>query len=447
MNTEFQNKIKTILGKEFDAFIASYNNPTIKSIRVNTLKIDTNKLITAMSSNLNINPEVFTSIPWCSTGLYLNSNDITLGKQPYYHAGAYYIQEASAMIPVEILNPIPGDKVLDLCAAPGGKSVQIGVKLEGQGLLVTNDISPKRTKALTKNIQMAGINNAIVTNSTPDQLSKQYPSFFDKILVDAPCSGEGMFKKDKNAEKNWSNNYVLECQSIQRDILKEAIKMLKPGGKLVYSTCTFSPEENEDHIEFISTNFPTMHLDPLEPFASLSNGINGEKVLRAWPHLINGTGHFISSFKKDDSNISSLSPQISNDFYSESFDKFMEDFNSFYNGTIHQIKDNIYFLIDDIKFLKGPRVECMGLHLGSIKNDRFKPSQALATSLKIGMFKNILNLNLSDPLTLKYLKGETLNIDMDKGWVLICLDNMPLGWAKSTGSFLKNQYNPNWRMN
>lgn len=449
MNIEFEKKMKIFLGDQFSDFMKSYDQPKLKSLRVNTLKNTVPEFINSISSNFNIKETMFEPIPWCPTGLYLNSSEITLGKQIHYHAGAYYIQEASAMIPVEILDPKPGDNVLDLCAAPGGKSVQIGVKLNKKGLLVSNDISPKRTKALSKNLQLAGISNVIVTNSTPDQLTQHYTNFFDKILVDAPCSGEGMFKKDKQAEKNWSPNYVLECQSIQRQILNKAIQMLKPGGRLVYSTCTFSPEENEDHIKFITENFEDMILEPLEPFANLSSGINGEKVLRAWPHLISGTGHFISSFKKQiiatDTKIKKSKTNKSIDI--DSVNEFLTNFNNFYSGSILQIKDQIYFLLDNIDILKGPRVEQMGLHLGSLKNKRFQPAQGLALAIEASMFTNILNLKLSDPLVLKYLKGETLNVCLPKGWVLVCVDNMPLGWAKSTGEFLKNQYNSSWRMN
>ena len=262
---DFEKRMNSQLGDEFDDFIASYNEGKISALRLDD----------------GISPEdVFArsleKVAWCPTGYYYEE-DLTPGQHPYHDAGVYYIQDASAMLPAEMLNPVPGDVVLDLCAAPGGKSTQLGKKLAGKGLLVANEIIPSRAKILSENIERLGITNCIVTNEAPENLSNKLPSFFDKILVDAPCSGEGMFRKNPDAMNEWSLDNVKMCADRQDYILDEAVKMLKSGGTIVYSTCTFSPEEDEECIE----RFLTRHCDFMLT-----------KQERLWPHKIKGEGHF-----------------------------------------------------------------------------------------------------------------------------------------------------------
>ncbi|MCT4661477.1 MAG: RsmB/NOP family class I SAM-dependent RNA methyltransferase [Tissierellales bacterium] len=449
MNELFKQKMEKLLGAEFNEFVDASSNEISKSFRVNTSKISNNELLEGLTS-LYGDTNVFDNIPWCPTGYYLTNGDITLGKTPYYHAGAYYIQEASAMIPVEVLDPKPGELVLDLCAAPGGKSVQIASKLNQDGFVLSNDISPKRTKALAKNLQMAGFRNIAVANASPEQLADHFPCYFDKVLVDAPCSGEGMFKKDKQAAKNWTPEYVIECQSLQRQILISAVKMLKPGGLLVYSTCTFSPEEDESHIEFLSNHCPEMSLEKLNAQNGLTSGLNGESVLRAWPHKLKGTGHFIAAYSKSDSSSTNVKSSVSNSSVAPP-ETFVDFFGSLpdwlNNGSYCNIKDQLYWLPSGINLPRSVRFELSGLHLGTMKKNRFVPAQALAMALSKNDFREVISLDISDPLVLKYLKGETINLKAPKGWLLICMNDLPLGWAKSDGNFIKNYYNPNWRMN
>lgn len=317
----FQSRMQHWLGGEYDDFIASYDRPRHAGIRVNTLKIGTEDFAA-------ISPFALKPIPWCETGFYVDENDRP-GKHPYYHAGLYYIQEPSAMEPAEALRPEPGDRVLDLCAAPGGKSTQIAAKLQGRGVLVTNDISAERTKALAKNIEMSGARNVVVLNETPERIAEKFPAYFDKILIDAPCSGEGMFRKDPDAVRQWEKHSVEVCTVMQRDILDTVASMLAPGGRIVYSTCTFSPEENEAmialflarHPEFVVGELPHSPLfapgrpdwaaDLVESGGGLSPLLHeaaegGEPLLarpgalaptaraaRIWPHLAEGEGHFV----------------------------------------------------------------------------------------------------------------------------------------------------------
>lgn len=306
--------MKSLLGDEYEQFKQSYQQAPHAGIRINTLKISKEQFS-------RISPFSLAPIPWCETGYYVEKS-ARPGRHPYYHAGLYYIQEPSAMAPAELLGVVPGDRVLDLCAAPGGKSTQIAAKLAGSGLLISNDLSPDRTKALAKNVEMCGVRNAVVLNETPDRIAEVFPQFFTKILIDAPCSGEGMFRKDADMLKHWDPSSPHKYADMQREILSSAAKMLCKGGRLVYSTCTFSPEENEgiiaaflkDHSEFSvvpigdsewfspgEAQWVMEHSrqqdgagDPdFETYIEQTRGTG-----RLWPHRVNGEGHFIAVLKR-----------------------------------------------------------------------------------------------------------------------------------------------------
>lgn len=303
----FLAKMKSLLGENYDNFMKSYEQGPNAGIRVNTLKISREEF-------MKLSPFDLAPIPWCSTGYYTQAGERP-GRHPYYHAGLYYIQEPSAMAPVELLGVTPGDRVLDLCAAPGGKSTQIAAKLNGQGVLVSNDLHPDRTKALAKNLEMYGVRNAVVLNEDPERIAGAFPGFFSKILIDAPCSGEGMFRKDESMLKYWEESSPLKFAEMQRDILKSAAAMLRPGGRLVYSTCTFSPEENEGMIAEFLNEQPDFYVIPVDHSESFSPGETNwmtgqedvkEDVLkqlsgtaRLWPHKVRGEGHFMAVLQRE----------------------------------------------------------------------------------------------------------------------------------------------------
>lgn len=336
---EFTEKMKGLLGEEYEAFLASYGQPRKFGLRVNTLKITTEEFE-------RIAPFHLTKISWVENGYYYEEEDHP-ARHPFYFAGLYYLQEPSAMTPASVLPVHPGERVLDLCAAPGGKATELGAKLRGKGLLVANDISASRAKALLKNIEVSGIANAFVTNETPARLAECFPEFFDKILVDAPCSGEGMFRKDPAVAKVWDAQKPLACAKQQREIVRRAAEMLAPGGMLLYSTCTFSPEENEQIIAGLLSERQDMELVDVpwyEGFAhgmpeaaaqrktadlcadargsmaggitgvdvqgSMADGITGadgqelradlRKCVRIFPHQMAGEGHFLALLKKMD---------------------------------------------------------------------------------------------------------------------------------------------------
>ena len=451
---KFLSRMETMLGDEFPAFLQSYDFPRKFGLRVNTNKISVEKF-------LEISPFHLEPIPWIDNGFFYDENDRP-SRHPYYFAGLYYLQEPSAMTPANHFSINPGEYVLDLCAAPGGKATELGAKLQGKGFLVANDISNSRAKALLRNLELFGIKNSLVTNETPAKLAKYFPEFFDKILVDAPCSGEGMFRKDPDVAKTWDETRPEFFSKLQKEIVTQAISMLKPNGELLYSTCTFSPEENEGMISFILENFPEMELLSLSDYEGFTKGCPDwgnkddrlEKCVRIFPHHMEGEGHFLALMKKGGSSVSNrTSPSTKPDKTSKKLlDEFFKDMeNPFDFSRIDIRNENVYYLPDtDTASLKGIKFLRNGLFLGELKKNRFEPSQPFAMSLQMKDFHNIVNLSSSDERVMRYLKGETLVLNEDeaskKGWHLVCTDGFPLGWGKVVGSTLKNKYPAGWRL-
>lgn len=304
----FREKMIDLLGEnEFEQFLESYDQARTFGLRVNTVKV-------GKADFLAKSPFALTAVPWASDGFYYEEGERP-GKHPYYHAGLYYIQEPSAMAPVELLQVRPGERVLDLCAAPGGKSTQIAAKLQGEGVLVVNDIHSDRVKALVKNLELLGVRNAIVLNEKPERMLKVFQGYFDKILIDAPCSGEGMFRKEEEMMQQWERHSVQEFASMQRELLGQAAQMLALGGMIVYSTCTFSPEENEAQIAEFLDKHPAFDVVPVEGFGSgrpdwlrspwceeefsdrAREAVAG--TARLWPHRLRGEGHFVAVLRLD----------------------------------------------------------------------------------------------------------------------------------------------------
>lgn len=442
----YLDKMKEILQDDYDEFIKSYNDKKIQGLRVNTLKI-------SVKDFLEINPFKLTPIPWCDTGFYYEEDERP-AKHAFYHAGLYYIQEPSAMLPAEVLDVEPGDCVLDLCAAPGGKSTQIGCKLKGAGLLITNDIKQSRTKALLKNIELYGIKNSFVINTTIDKLLSGCSHYFDKVLIDAPCSGEGMFRKDPSMVKSWEKTPISEYCEIQNDILSKVDKVMDGESRLVYSTCTFSPEENEEVIHnFLNENadYTTVEIEKKYGLSDgLSRYVEGDKrvenTIRLWPHKIRGEGHFVAVMEKNNEDYYSGTKNAENHKPLNSFSEFIkENLHIKIHGDFKEINDSLYLLPDKRPNLDGIRIVRSGWLLGKYKKNRFEPSQAFAMGIKMEDAKRCINFSKEDANVIKYLKGETVNIESEKGWTLVCVEGYPLGWAKQMGNTLKNYYPPSWR--
>lgn len=376
------------------------------------------------------------------------------------------------MAPAAVLPVCPGDKVLDLCAAPGGKSTELGARLQGEGLLVSNDISNSRAKALLKNLELFGIPNICVTSETPEKLASVFGPYFDKILVDAPCSGEGMFRKDPNLIKSWLERGPEYYAPIQRQILKSAAAMLKPGGMLLYSTCTFAKLEDEDTIQWILEEEPDLELVPIEPWEGACGGFDGMPVIRLFPHKIEGEGHFLALLRKKDTQApdgGKFSGSIGSDNRSGAASgkdsaqvRRLEQESDFgqWEAMLTQALDHSRIMVRDGMVYYLPkcfdrswnlRYLRTGLLLGEWKKNRFEPSQAAAMALPMKEFSQTVSLSAEDDRTIRYLKGETVfptpeeSSGLKKGWVLIGVDDYPLGWAKYTGSNFKNKYYPGWR--
>lgn len=444
--SKFIDEMKEMLGDEFDDFLASYDEDYYRGIRCNTLKITPSEFEKKV-------PFVSEKVDWVQNGYY-TSEDEQPAKHPYYFAGLYYIQEPSAMMPASQLPVEPGDRVLDLCAAPGGKTTELGAKLKGEGVLVSNDISASRAKALVKNVELFGIKNAMVVSESPDKLAERLEGYFDKILVDAPCSGEGMFRKVHSIAKNWEQYGSQYYADIQRTVLPSAVKMLKPGGMMIYSTCTFSKLEDEDSISFILENNPDMEL------------IESHKL---FPHKIKGEGHFVALLHKKDTatalavessakdgkekgTINKYDPKVRSKYKKisdEAFDFFESIGFKIDVSRLWVNEDRINMLPEDTPDLSRLRVLRTGLFLGEMKKGRFEPSQSLALALKSEEYPNVLDLKLDDDRVVRYLKCESIDVEdgeVNDGYCLVAVDGYPLGWGKVDKGRFKNKYLPSWRL-
>lgn len=451
----FEEKMKEMLGDDFGRYLASFDTDAHQGLRVNTSKISVEEF-------LKISPYRLTPVPWCPNGFYYEKEEKP-AKHPFYFAGLYYIQEPSAMTTASLLPIEEGDVVLDLCAAPGGKSTELAAKLNGSGLLITNDISNSRAKALLKNIEVFGVGNSLVTSEPPNELAKRFPQFFDKILIDAPCSGEGMFRKQSNMTKAWESNGVDLFVGLQRSILKEAVTMLKPGGMLIYSTCTFSKEENEQSIEYLLSLDESLHLVELPMFEGFDEGHpdwgnTGNEALRKcrrlWPHRIEGEGHFVAMVRKEDGETQSkVAPYHFNKAkLSKEAEEFIKALDYPFDMKRFDVQgERVFYIPEQMPDIKGLRILRCGLYMGDMKKNRFEPSQSLAMFLKKQEFSNVLSLEAEDARVIKYLKGETIELEeleekeTKDGLLLICVKNYPLGFGKLNRGTVKNKYLPGWR--
>lgn len=454
LSEEYLNKMRDLLGEEeFSAYLKSFDEVRLYGLRVNTAKITPEAFPELVSWDLK-------PVPWIPNGFYYEGTERP-AKDPYYYAGLYYLQEPSAMTPAMLLPVKPGDRVLDLCGAPGGKSTELGVKLAGKGVLISNDISNSRAKALLKNLELWGISNICVTSETPDKLADVFGPWFDKILIDAPCSGEGMFRKDDDMVKSYEERGPEYYSEIQKEITDQAVRMLAPGGLLLYSTCTFSRCEDEEIICHILENHQEMELIRLPLFEGASGGIGLDGCIRLFPHKIKGEGHFISLLRKNGGGAERTAAGSRERSRTEPQGKkgpalpteltdFLALMNREFDDSRIMIKnDSVYYLPENFVPAKELRYLRTGLLLGELKNKRFEPGQALAMTLHAKEFRQTISWKKEDDRVIRYLKGETISLTPEegpvKGWCLVCVDGYPLGFAKGTGMALKNKYYPGWR--
>ncbi len=470
--------MKEMLGADYEAFIRAYDRPNTPALRINRNKY----IVQSGEGGGTLLECIKGQVPWAEQGFYYDADsELRPGKHPYHDAGAYYIQEASAMITASLCPPRAQDKVLDLCAAPGGKTTQLAAYLGNTGLLVANEINPQRAVILSQNVERMGISNAVVTNHAPAELEKYFLDFFDKIVVDAPCSGEGMFRKEEQALTMWSQENVDLCAQRQKEILESAAKMLAAGGYLTYSTCTFAPEENEGVILSFLLSHPEFEVVETENPAvrkCLEDGVLDRgraewvsdsdkysdqiaKTVRVFPHHADGEGHFAALLRKSpnaaaqvvkpkakdkkkgsgvnsrDKDTSKLDPQKAYELYRQ-FIKNVTD--QEIEGVPLVFGDQLYLCPKEMVADKdGMRILRCGLHLGNIiKGERFEPSHTLALALDVNEAKNVFSVNYDSARV--YLHGDTLPCADESGWYLVTLDGFALGWGKASGGMMKNHY-------
>lgn len=476
----FLDKMREMLGEEYDVWLAGCEEPSWSGLRINTAKVSPEQWE-------QISPYGTRRVSWAPNGYYYDA-DRRPARDPYYYAGLYYLQEPSAMAPAAVLPVCPGDRVLDLCGAPGGKSTELGARLGGKGLLVANDISSSRARALLKNLELAGISNVCVTSESPEKLARTFGCFFHKILVDAPCSGEGMFRRDPDLVKSWEEHGPEYYVPLQREILSGAVRMLLSGGYLLYSTCTFSVREDEENVQWLLEENPDMELVPVPLWDGAMGGMDGSPVVRLFPHRVKGEGHFLALFRKRESGKEKGADQEAAVIWEEGrkgrpgqrgqkadgarsipsqerklleasgFSLWEDLIQTSFDYNRMMVKNGqVYVLPEDFSREWNLRYLRTGLLLGELKKGRFEPSQAAAMAMRAEDYQAVFSLGREDERVIRYLKGETVCLEeaeiqklqgqkiLPGSWILVCVDGYPLGWAKFAGAALKNKYNPGWR--
>ena len=468
---EFVKRMKEMLGDEADAFLDTYNEEHYQSLRFNPLKVtDLSAAAEGMKERFGLR-----QVPWCPSGYYYEG-DTRPGRHPYHFAGVYYIQEPSAMAVGELACVKPGERVLDLCAAPGGKTSHLAGQMMNRGLLWANEIVPGRATILSQNVERMAITNAVVSNESPDRLASRLSAFFTTVVVDTPCSGEGMFRRDEIARTEWSPDNVKMCSERGRDILDSADRMLMRGGKLVYSTCTFAPDEDEKAVCAFLSEHPEYHVEKvnIEPVKAadkadgwLSKAVNawgdGEHdvtdTFRLWPHRLHGEGHYVAVLRKGSEEELAIvsSDRKKNDKGKDAkikeaidlYKSFAKDFLTDKGGELlcdeperyRLFGDNLYLIPQGMPDIKGLKIERGGLHLGEIKKNRFEPGHAYALALSPDMVKVNADIASESDDCLKYLKGESISCDPSlRGWCLVSTDGYSLGLGKAVNGNLKNHY-------
>lgn len=443
----FSERLRALLGSEAERLLSALAEPPVMGLRVNTLKLTPATLPRLTSWPL-------TSIPWCPTG-FVVPDEVRPGKHPFHAAGLYYLQDPSAMAVAEALAPQAGDWVLDLAAAPGGKSTHL-LSLLGKGVLVANEVARGRLKALGENLERWGATHAVITHNEITQLARVWGALFDGVLLDAPCSGEGMFRKSPEARDHWSEAAVLGCAARQEVLLAEAAGLVRPGGVLVYSTCTFAPEENEQVIAKFLAAQPEFELIPTG-LIGISAGepawVPGPwrsadltRAARLWPHRQVGEGHFVAKLRRTEGDAPARSYQPVTPAPASVRARWFEFVGAVLTGdpfpdlalVLHG--EQLYAVPEALPRLSGLSLLRAGLWLGTLKKGRIEPSHALALALTGSGAQRTLALAPEEPRLARYLVGDVLEAAGEDGWLIITVAGFPIGWGKRSQGIVKNRY-------
>ena len=424
--SDFIEKYKDLLGAEAEEFFTSFDQEAVSAYRINPLKKQQKDY-----------PDPIPGTPWGHYGKIS-------GKSSDHATGLVYSQEPAAQMVAQVAAPSKGSRVLDLAAAPGGKSTHLLSYLDNTGLLVSNEINFKRSKVLVENIERFGAKNVVVTNTSADKLAKVFKNYFDMIVFDGPCSGEGMFRKDPDAIQYWHKDYPSELAQLQKDILADGLKMLAPGGQLVYSTCTWSPEENEGVVAWILENYPDLELVAIPKLNGMSDGIDFPETARMYPHHFKGEGQFVAKFqdkrmpeqsciKEGKTNLNKEQKQLWDDFVKKHIKLPLD-------GLLQVFGDNLYLLPRGLPDLSKVKIARNGLHLGIFKKKRFEPSFALGIALTSD--EVVSSIELTQEQFAQYASGNVVTLDqtLENGWYQLLVDGNGFGFAKVIGNTLKNYY-------
>ncbi|MCS6844392.1 MAG: RsmB/NOP family class I SAM-dependent RNA methyltransferase [Caldilineales bacterium] len=461
----FLARMADLLDEEFPTFLAALSRPPVAGLRVNTLKL-------SVAEFLALCPWELKPVPWCDTGFLLPPTH-TASTYPLYDAGLYYLQEPSTMAVATLLAPRPGERVLDLCAAPGGKATHIAALMADQGVLVANEVEPDRAAILARNLETWGARHALVLSETPERLAERWPEAFDRVLVDAPCSGEGMFRKSEQARYHWSEAHVAGCALRQQDILDAAAALVRPGGLLAYATCTFAPEENEGVVWRFLQSHPDFDLEEPAPLPGLDRGRPAwafwpptqeevapaalpdaraealSRTARLWPHRTEGEGHFVALLRRRDG---APRREWRSAAASELTSRERAALAAFWEPTVglplperllvrsSGEESEVYALAEDAPDVRGLRALRPGWLLGTLRKGRFIPAHALALGLRRCEALQRLDLPLGSEEVARYLRGEPLPSSGADGWVVVCVEGFPLGWGKRVSGLVKNHY-------
>ncbi|RME81973.1 MAG: SAM-dependent methyltransferase [Caldilineae bacterium] len=446
---QFCRRMETLLGNEAGDLLAALQEPPRQGLRLNPLKVKS-------PGDLAL-PFTLEPVPWCPEGFVIREADAHPGRHPYHAAGLYYLQDPSAMAAAVLLAPQPGEVVLDLCAAPGGKATHILACLQDDGLLIANEIVPGRARTLVENLERWGSHHFLVCSEKAGRLAECWPERFDCVLVDAPCSGEGMFRKSPEARQEWSPEHVLGCARRQTALLRDAARLLRPGGRLLYATCTFAPEENEAVIARFLREHPGFSLLPPPPLPGMAEGrpdwvapelrrgLALERCVRIWPHRVQAEGHFFALLQKAGEGVPASLPAPRLTLPATAWGPVQ----AFWQETVGQAPPDegwaqygewLHLLPVDPSFWQGLRPLRAGLRVGRLRKGRFQPHHALALSRLISRPIRAVHLTADDPRLGAYLRGETFGREGKDGWVAVCVEGYAVGWGRLSRGVLKNYY-------